>query len=125
MAQKNYDFARYVLPITETEIKEQKHLAKQSLTDENVVLSEAAFLSSSTTLASDDPVGGDRIASQANGTSKLVISTEGREFHSKILAEFRTIAAFKNNLGVPNGDLKLLDGDALEQLDSALSIDDQ
>ncbi len=123
MAQKNYDFARYVLPITETEIKEQKHLTKQSLTDENVVLSEAASLSSSTTLASDDPVGDD--TSHANGISKLVISTEEREFQSRILAEFRTIATFKNNLGVPDGDLKLLDGDALEQLDSALSIDDQ
>lgn len=41
------------------------------------------------------------------------------------MREMRTLDAFNNNPGEPKGELKLLDGDALEQLESRLSIDDQ
>ncbi|RPD65482.1 hypothetical protein L227DRAFT_540273 [Lentinus tigrinus ALCF2SS1-6] len=124
--RRNYDFARYVLPVAETDIKEQKYLSKQSSTDEKVVLTEAASLSSGSTLAPDIPSGGDK---QDNGKNRLVnldvISTEEAEFQARVLKEFCTIAEFKNNLGIPSGELKSLDGDALEQLESCLSIDDQ
>ena len=42
-----------------------------------------------------------------------------------IMQEMRTLDAFHNNPGQPTGELKLLDGDALDQLESRLSIDDQ
>ena len=46
-------------------------------------------------------------------------------FRARLLQEFSTIASFKNDLGLPQGDLKGLDSDAYEQLEARLSVDDQ
>ena len=113
-----------MLPVAEIEIKEQKHLKNRSPKDEEVVASEAASLSSGSTLASGDRASSNKGPSQASVSNSIpTVSVE--EFQAKVLHEFRTIAGFKNNLGIPNGNLKSLHGDALEQLESSLSIDDQ
>lgn len=109
-----------MLPVAETEIKEQQYLTKDKVQS----LPEAES-SSGSTLAPVKTAIGDTVLSLANGTGEPPISIEEAEFRSQVLAEFRTIASFKNNLGIPSGDLKALDGDALEQLESHLSIDDQ
>ena len=111
-----------MLPVAEIEIKEQKHLKNRSPKDEEVVASEAASLSSDSTLASGDHASGNKGPPQASVSNSIpTVSVE----EAKVLHEFLTIAGFKNNLGIPNGNLKSLDGDALEQLESSLSIDDQ
>ena len=115
-----------MLPVAEIEIKEQKHLKNQSPKDEEVVASEAASLSSGSTLASGDRASSNKGPPQASASNSIpTVSVEEAEFQAEVLHEFRTIAGFKNNLGIPNGNLKSLHGDALEQLESSLSIDDQ
>lgn len=50
---------------------------------------------------------------------------EERRFYDNLVREMDTMRGFQNNDGTPDGDLKLLDGDALQQLESALAIEDQ
>ncbi|PIL27516.1 hypothetical protein GSI_10667 [Ganoderma sinense ZZ0214-1] len=96
---KKHDFARYVLPVTEGEIKAQR--AKSAI--------------SSTTPIQPEP-------------SKLEppsLSVEKQFFLDQLRAEFRKISEFKSNLGKPTFELKGIDGDASEQLESGLSTEDQ
>ncbi|KAI0073788.1 hypothetical protein K474DRAFT_1602723 [Panus rudis PR-1116 ss-1] len=103
----NHGYERHVLPVSESEIKEQKNvhqLGKQASSQEN---------------------------NHVNGTNGILndsldaLSEDQRSFLEKFTAEMKTMESFMNNLGEPKGDLKLLDGDAHEQLESLLSVDDQ
>ena len=73
----------------------------------------------------DEKVKGAEGENKESKPDKPELSEEEQRFLDKLLAEMDTVASFKNNPGQPQGDLKLLDGDALEQLESHLSIDDQ
>ena len=53
------------------------------------------------------------------------MTDDQRTFLDQLLAEMHMIESFKNNPAEPQDDLKLLDSDALQQLESRLSIDDQ
>ncbi|KAI0746771.1 hypothetical protein C8Q80DRAFT_795793 [Daedaleopsis nitida] len=77
---------------------------------------------SSKTLVPEEGVASDKGNGKRDGTA---LSDDQRDFFAKISQEFRNIRSFKNNPGEPKGDLKYLDGDAPEQLESCLSIDDQ
>lgn len=50
---------------------------------------------------------------------------EETRFYDSLMREMETMRGFQNNDAMPDGDLKLLDGDALQQLESALAIEDQ
>lgn len=67
------------------------------------------------------------VASTKEGGDKIEVvqPDEQQQFLNKLLDEFRTIKSFAHNPGVPKGELKLLDDDALDQLESRLSVDDQ
>ena len=54
------------------------------------------------------------------------MTPEERKFYNKLIEEITTIRHFQNNDGQPNGELKTLaDKDALVQLESGLSLEDQ
>ena len=46
-------------------------------------------------------------------------------FLDRLQEEMQTMRSFQNNDGRPEGDLKLLDTDALDQLESGVSVEDQ
>lgn len=48
-----------------------------------------------------------------------------RRFLEQLLEEMTVQMSWQNNDGKPAGELRLLDQDALEQLESRLSVDDQ
>ncbi|KAI1798202.1 hypothetical protein LXA43DRAFT_1088331 [Ganoderma leucocontextum] len=96
---KKHDFARYVLPVTEEEIKAQG--PKGAVASATVIEAE--------TPQSEPPC----------------LSEEQQAFLDQLRAEFKKISEFKSNLAKPTTELKGLDGDALEQLESNLSTEDQ
>lgn len=116
---QNHEFGRYVLPVSEADIKNQDWPGKkkddkgQSKTKDN---------------AEDQP-GGEKAnghaESQDNKTDGPELTDDQRVFLDKLIAEMHLVESFKNNPGRPKGELKLLNGDALQQLESHLSIDDQ
>lgn len=53
------------------------------------------------------------------------MTDEQHAFLDQLLEEMRMVESFQNNPAEPKDDLKLLDGNALQQLESSLSIDDQ
>ncbi|KAH9920934.1 uncharacterized protein B0H18DRAFT_1190512 [Fomitopsis serialis] len=161
-ASKNYKvahprahaFARYVLPVTESEIKEQDWPGKKKEDEKPPSPSGSASSISSGTMSSESGSGSGSSSDHSSGKedknrkngakddkdeSKNVdesgdgedkpkepeLTDEQQRFLERLIEEMRTIDSFKNNPGQPKGELKLLDGDALEQLESRLSIDDQ
>ncbi|KAI0659447.1 hypothetical protein C8Q70DRAFT_1053815 [Cubamyces menziesii] len=125
---KNHAFARYVLPVSESEIKEQDWPGKKK--DDKHPPSpstSASSISSGMASSSEDEKKdkGEEGETKDSKPDKPPLSDEEHSFLDKLLAEMDTVSSFKNNPGQPQGDLKLLDGDALEQLESHLSIDDQ
>ncbi|KAL7280444.1 hypothetical protein ACG7TL_005374 [Trametes sanguinea] len=121
---RRYDFSRYVLPVSESEIKDQGRLRVRF---ENELGSPASSIDSAvslgTTLAPTSPSPSDN-----DGKSLTDIAGESsphKQFLRKLLDEFQTVKSFKSNPGIPKGELKGLDGDALDQLENRLSIDDQ
>ncbi|KAI0325977.1 hypothetical protein GY45DRAFT_1374345 [Cubamyces sp. BRFM 1775] len=125
---KNHAFARYVLPVAESEIKEQDWPGKKKDDKQSPSPStSASSISSGMASSSEDEkkVKGGEGENKDSKPDKPELSAEEQRFLDKLLAEMDTVASFKNNAGQPQGDLKLLDGDALEQLESHLSIDDQ
>ncbi|KAH9893279.1 hypothetical protein C8Q73DRAFT_827907 [Cubamyces lactineus] len=127
---KSHDFSRYVLPFSEDELKIQ---TTRLMSDGNSSGSESTVYSPDST--NESPIS----ASSTIAPSSLAASTDDgealqddsmdshgqRDFHARLLQEFSTIASFKNDLGVPKGDLKGLDSDACYQLEARLSVDDQ
>ena len=99
MSAQRHDFARYVLPVTEGEIKTQ---------------GTKGAVPSPTAIQTDAP--------QLEPSS---LSEEKQAFLNKLRAEFRKISEFKSNLGRPTSELKGLDGDASEQLEKNISTEDQ
>ena len=98
---QNHDFARYVLPVTESEIKNQASKAPAVL---NETVQNVAYSSSSLPLSQE----------------------EQQTFLKRLHAEFETIRQFQSDVGKPSTtELRGLDGDALEQLESDLSTEDQ
>lgn len=75
--------------------------------------------------SSDEQKSGDEAHETEDKPKEPELSDEQRMFIDKLLAEMDMVASFKNNPGRPTGELKLLDHDALQQLESRLSIDDQ
>ncbi|KAI0761830.1 hypothetical protein BD413DRAFT_485296 [Trametes elegans] len=127
---RNYDYSRYVLPVSEREIKEQDWLARGTNPDElpSPAESTGSSVSSSSTLASSDvSISQVHTAADDDTAFKQEAATlsEDQGLLVKVLEEFRIIRSFKNDPGLPNGELKLLDGDASDQLESRLSVDDQ
>ena len=53
------------------------------------------------------------------------LSAGQQAFLDQLRAEFQRISGFKSSLGKPTSELKGLDGDVLEQLESNLSTEDQ
>ncbi|KAI0675969.1 hypothetical protein C8Q78DRAFT_360877 [Trametes maxima] len=127
---KNYDFSRYVLPVSESEIKDQDWPGKDRVAGRSPpspTPSDESSLSSESTLAPSSPSSENKNIGNnaAKGSVDPALSDEQLRFHDKLVEEFRTIRAFKSNPGVPKSELKSLDGDALDQLESRLSVDDQ
>ncbi|KAI0358306.1 hypothetical protein OH77DRAFT_1581746 [Trametes cingulata] len=121
---RNYDFARYVLPVSEAEIKEQAWRKFRANADDppspSSVSGSSLSESSGTTLASSDSS-----ASVPNAIEKSKDLGEADIFMHRVMEEFRAVRSFTSNPGLPKGYLRPLDGDALEQLESRLSMDDQ
>ncbi|KAI0358058.1 hypothetical protein OH77DRAFT_1502602 [Trametes cingulata] len=123
---RNHAFARYVLPVAENEIKDQPWPNKKQ--DKKSPSPSTSASSVSSGMASSDD---NESKSYKTDTQTQVephepeLTDEQRRFLDKLLAEMETIASFKNNPGLPKGELKLLDVNALQQLESRLSIDDQ
>ncbi|KAI0819144.1 hypothetical protein BC628DRAFT_1404234 [Trametes gibbosa] len=125
---KNHAFARYVLPVSEDEIKTQTWPGKKREDSQTRQPSSSTSASSiSSGMASSDQASEARKEDSMpkEKTAKPELSSEHDVFVDKLLIEMETVAAFRNNPGQPEGELKLLDGDALRQLESHLSIDDQ
>ena len=98
---QNHDFARYVLPVTESEIKNQALKAPAVL---NETVQNVAYSSSSLPLGQE----------------------EHQTFIKRLHAEFETVRQFQSDVGKPSTtELRGLDGEALEQLESDLSTEDQ
>ena len=53
------------------------------------------------------------------------LTDEQQVFLDRLFEEMHQVESFKNNPGRPEGELKTLDADAVLQLESHLSIDDQ
>ena len=136
---QNHAFARYVLPVAESEIKNQEWPGKdqgdEDKKDDEGGKAEAGNEVEEGERNKDDKIGGQAAgADTANGnesddpnedSDQPKMTDEQRAFLDKLLAEMRLIESFKNNTGEPKGELELLDQDALKQLESRLSIDDQ
>ncbi|TFY58429.1 hypothetical protein EVJ58_g6427 [Rhodofomes roseus] len=150
MHPRAHAFARYVLPVAESVIKEQEWPGKKKPEEKPPSPSGSASSISSGTTPSD--TGSGSSSDQSSGTEdkseksaakghagkseskekdeaddKLhgpKLTGEQQKFLQKLIEEMRTLDSFKNNPGEPKGELKLLDGDALDQLESRLSIDD-
>ncbi len=124
--RKHYEFARYVLPVTEAEIKEQDWPWRKVESRNGPISPSTKSASSNSTLVPEESVGlSETLIREVSASEHSDASDEQRAFLKRISEEFLTIKSFKNNLGEPKCALKLLDGDALEQLESHLSIDDQ
>ncbi|CDO68387.1 hypothetical protein BN946_scf184815.g34 [Trametes cinnabarina] len=123
---RTHDFSRFVLPITESEIKEHKRLRSSSVDGLDSPTSSAdSFNSAATTLAPGNlspPSCSDGDEAAAADDRQL---SQDEQFLRQLLREFRVVRSFRSNSGVPKSELKGLDGDASEQLESRLSIDDQ
>ncbi|EIW58264.1 uncharacterized protein TRAVEDRAFT_47429 [Trametes versicolor FP-101664 SS1] len=126
MYPRNHAFARYVLPVAESEIKEQEWPGKKHGDDKTSPSTSTSASSISSGMASsDEQKSGDEAHETEDKPKEPELSDEQRMFIDKLLAEMDMVASFKNNPGRPTGELKLLDHDALQQLESRLSIDDQ
>ncbi|KAJ3533482.1 hypothetical protein NM688_g7276 [Phlebia brevispora] len=102
---KHHAFARYVLPVDSVAFSSQDWPGKNHEKGE-----------------------GDKQQKQDESDSKkpqLDTSLEEKRFHDKLVEELNTIRNFQNDDGHPEGDLQLLDGDALMQLASGLCVEDQ
>lgn len=53
------------------------------------------------------------------------MSPEEKRFYDNLIKEMDTIRNFNYNDAQPDGELRLLDRDALQQLESALAVEDQ
>lgn len=112
---QNHAFARYVLPVAESEIKEQDWPDKQNGAEDQ-------------TESNVDKEGSDRTRDDDDSEEESQgpnMTDEQRMFLDQLLEEMQTVESFKNNPAESKDDLKLLDGSALQQLESRLSIDDQ
>ncbi|KAM5537092.1 hypothetical protein V8D89_009238 [Ganoderma adspersum] len=96
---KQHDFARYVLPVTEGEIKAQGPKDAVGFTAD--------------------------IQIEPPQSEPPSLPVENQAFLDQLRAEYQKISEFKSNLGKPTSELKGLDGDALKQLESDLSTEDQ
>lgn len=141
-AYQNHAFARYVLPVAESEIKAQDWPGKKK-TEEKKKEQEGKKQEDrnqdhdvkNDENDEDDQSDEDNSDSREDAQAKESESQEGKQgpkmtdeqqsFLDKLLAEMRLIESFKNNTAEPQGELKLLDQEALHQLESRLSIDDQ
>lgn len=114
-----------MLPVAESEIKEQEWPGKKH--DDKTPPSTTTSASSiaSGLASSDEQKSVDEEHEIEDKPKEPELSDEQRTFIDKLLAEMDMVASFKNNPGRPIGELKLLDHDALQQLESRLSIDDQ
>ncbi|KAL1944973.1 hypothetical protein VTO73DRAFT_2593 [Trametes versicolor] len=125
MYPRNHAFARYVLPVAESEIKEQEWPGKKHDDKTPPSTTTSASSISSGMASSDEQKSVDEEHEIEDEAKEPELSDEQRAFIDKLLAEMDMVASFKNNPGRPIGELKLLDHDALQQLESRLSIDDQ
>ncbi|OJT14472.1 Nitrate reductase [NADH] 1 [Trametes pubescens] len=125
MYPRNHAFARYVLPATESEIKEQEWPGKRHDDKTPPSTTTSASSISSGVASSDEQKSGEEEHETEDESKEPELSDEQRIFINKLLAEMDMVASFKNNPGRPTGELKLLDHDALRQLESRVSIDDQ
>ncbi|EJF63684.1 hypothetical protein DICSQDRAFT_167737 [Dichomitus squalens LYAD-421 SS1] len=97
-----HDFARYVLPVTESEIKTQ--------------------MLKCPTVSTNDAAQNVRLPPSDSYSD----NDERQAYLDQLRAEFETISGFQSDLGKPSTtELQGLDGDALEQLESDLSTLDQ
>ncbi|RDX54486.1 hypothetical protein OH76DRAFT_1461500 [Lentinus brumalis] len=121
----NHAFARYVLPVAESAIKEQDWPGKKNSDhgdNAKVDGEHAAEDGAEKERNDDDQEGDDDPQKQSQGPE---LTEEQQAFLDQIISEMRLVEYFKNNPAEPKDDLKLLDSDALQQLESRLSIDDQ
>ncbi|KAI0630568.1 hypothetical protein C8Q77DRAFT_1133937 [Trametes polyzona] len=123
---RNHAFARYVLPVTESEIKEQVWPGKKNEPEAKPSSATSASSISSGKASSDQEEDGIADGQAEEGSGTPTLTSEQHRFLDKLLAEMDMVASFRNNPGRPKGELKLLDDDdALQQLENRLSIDDQ
>ncbi|PCH32962.1 hypothetical protein WOLCODRAFT_147072 [Wolfiporia cocos MD-104 SS10] len=130
---RHHAFARFVLPIAESAIKSQEWSGKEHPEDNEA--------------KSDDKKGGDEKKDVGGkdgerGQNKNEkkdeekekdtedgkesdIDTETERMLSIVIEEIRVARTLSNNDGKVHAPLKLLDGDAEEQLESKISVDDQ
>ena len=128
--RQSHDFSRYVLPASEDELKLQ---TTRLMSDR--ISTDSESTASSPGSSDDSPISSGSTMTSASSVALPddgEISQKGRTdshdlpgFRARLLQEFSTIASFKNDLGLPQGDLKGLDSDAYEQLEARLSVDDQ
>ncbi|KAI0675723.1 hypothetical protein C8Q78DRAFT_345257 [Trametes maxima] len=100
---RNHAFARYVLPVSESEIKNQKWPGRGR--DKATLSSSPSASSISSGMASP---GGTSNTGDDRSTDKIKSESSEAEqdFLDKLLAEMATVASFKNNSGRPRGELK-------------------
>ncbi|CDO69334.1 hypothetical protein BN946_scf184746.g15 [Trametes cinnabarina] len=124
---RNHAFARYVLPVAESEIKEQNWPGQKTAVDDSLPSSVSTSSTSCGLDSTDDNAnnGSKQDEVQGNTEETTGLTDEQQKFLDKLLVEMATVESFKNNPGHPKGELQLLDEEALEQLESRLSIDDQ
>ncbi|GJE93762.1 molybdopterin binding oxidoreductase [Phanerochaete sordida] len=108
---RNHAFARFVLPVKSTAFNEQDWPGKKKEDEEN-----------------KDEDGGDKEEeepAQADEKKEPEMSPETKKFYDQLWEEGEVQKKWQNNDAEPKEDLKLLDQDAMEQLESTLSVDDQ
>lgn len=110
---QNHAFARYVLPVTEDEIKSQDWPGRKR--DGEAPSAEKQR---------SEVMGEDKEDEEAK-KQEPELNSEQQVFLDRLFHEIHEVESFKNNPGEPQAKLALLGGDAVKQLESHLSIDDQ
>ena len=104
---QHHAFARFVLPVKSTAFSEQQWPGKK--------------VTNGTPQDNEHP----KKRTEAIQSKLSDMSPKDKRFLEQLLEEMNVQQSWQNNDGRPVGELKLLDEDALEQLESCLSVDDQ
>ncbi|KAI0746770.1 hypothetical protein C8Q80DRAFT_1105703 [Daedaleopsis nitida] len=138
----NHAFARYVLPVAESEIKEQdwpgKKDAKEKKEKGSKKNRDGEKVNEDDEETEDDKQTEDKENEKAEDEEHqggeensdgqddpIKMTNDEKSIAERVIEEMHIIESFKNNTAEPNGGLGRLDEDALQQLESRLSIDDQ
>ena len=138
---QHHAFARFVLPVKSTAFSEQEWPGKKAQEDEDQEKqSPKQQDDTKRVFEKDDSEEKDIVSrdeAQANGKNNNLakvkkrskkgpeMSLEEKRFLDQLLEEMNVQQSMPNNDARPAGELKLLDKDALEQLESCLAVEDQ